>query len=87
MGNSKGIARPDGIERVSNGILTGLVAVVLICAVLPVIVSQLAGLSSNTVLATWSGLAAFQTLAYIIPTVFLIGAVIVMIRYFSSSRE
>lgn len=87
MGNSRGITRPDGIERVSNGVLTGLIAVVLICAVLPVIVSQLAGLSSNTMLATWSGLAAFQTLAYIIPTVLIIGAIIVMIRYFSSSRE
>ena len=70
------------------GTVVGMsVGVILTAAMLPVIVSQLSGLSSNTVLATWSGLAAFQTLAYIIPTVFLVGAIIVMIRYFSNSRE
>lgn len=84
---AKSISGPDGIERVSNGILTGLVSVVLICAVLPVIVSQIAGLSSNTILASWGGLGAFQTLGYLIPTVFILGVVIVIIRHFSSSRE
>lgn len=87
MGNGIVPTRPDGIERVTNGALTALIAVVLICAILPVIVSQLMGLSSNTVLSGWSGLGAFQTLGYLIPTVLIIGVVAVVIRYFTSSRE
>lgn len=87
MGARDIIQQPDGIEKITNGVLTGLVAIVLICAVLPVIVSQITGLGSNTLLASWSGLAAFQTLGYLIPTVLIIGAVVVMMRNFARSRE
>lgn len=85
MGKS-GESRPDGIERVSSGMLTVLVGVIMVCAFLPTIVSQIMGLSNSSI-ASWTGLAAFQSVAYIIPTVLIAGIVIVAVRHFSNSRE
>lgn len=76
----------DGIERVTNGALVVLIGVIMVCAFLPVIVSQIMGLSSSSI-ASWSGLAGFQSIAYIIPTVLIAGIIIVAIRLFSNSRE
>ena len=81
------LAKPDGMDRISNALFTGLIGIVLLCALLPVFISQIAGLGSNTVLASWSGLAGFQTIAYVIPIVFVVGLMIVLVRFFSSSRE
>lgn len=76
--------RPDGIERISNALFTGLMGVVLLCALLPVFISQIGGLSNNPILTVWDGLGGFQTLAYLLPVVFLIGLFIVIIRFFSN---
>lgn len=88
MGNKNGgIDKPDGIERISNALFTGLIGVVLLCALLPILISQVAGLSNNVILSGWAGLSGFQDLLYLLPVVFGIGMVIVIIRFFSSSRE
>ena len=81
------LAQPDGIDRMSTALFTGLIGIVLLCALLPVFISQIAGLSTNAVLASWSGLGGFQTVAYVIPTVFIIGLIILLVRFFSGSRE
>lgn len=81
------IAKPDGMDRISNALFTGLIGIVLLCALLPVFISQISGLSSDATLAGWSGLAGFQTIAYVIPVVFVVGLMIVLVRFFSSSRE
>ena len=86
MGNGKDY-RPDGIERVTNGALTALVAVALIAGVLPAIVSQILGLGDIESLKGWDGLTAFQSFMYLVPTVMGIGAIAVIIRLFTSSRE
>ena len=79
--------KPDGMERITNALFTGLMGVVLLCALLPVFISQIADLSGNTILANWDGLDGFQSLAYLLPVVFLIGLFIVIIRFFSNRRE
>lgn len=79
--------KPDGIDRISNALFTGLMGIVLLCALLPVFISQIAGLSNNTVLSAWSGLDGFQSIAYLLPVVFIIGLVILIVRFFSRSRE
>lgn len=76
--------RPDGMERITNALFTGLMGVVLLCALLPVFISQIAGLSDDTILINWDGLGGFQTLAYLLPVVFLIGLFIVIVRFFSN---
>lgn len=76
--------KPDGIERITNALFTGLMGVVLLCALLPVFISQIAGLSGDTVLINWDGLEGFQALAYLLPVVFLVGLFIVIIRFFSN---
>ena len=81
------LAKSDGIDKMSTALFTGLIGIVLLCALLPVFISQIAGLGANTVLASWSGLTGFQTIAYIIPTVFIIGLIILLVRFFSGSRE
>ena len=83
MGNGKEY-RPDGIERVTNGVLTAVIAVALIAGVIPVIVSQVLGLSS---IEGWAGLEGFQNMMYLVPTTLAIGAIAVIIRLFTSSRE
>lgn len=88
MGNKNGgIDKPDGIERITNALFTGLIGIVLLCALLPILISQVADLSNNAVLEGWAGLSGFQDLIYLIPVVFGIGLIIVIIRFFSSSRE
>lgn len=81
---SNGPDKPDGIERISNALFTGLMGIVLLCALLPVFISQIGGLSDNPILTVWDGLGSFQTLAYLLPVVFLIGLFIVIIRFFSN---
>lgn len=76
--------KPDGMERITNALFTGLMGVVLLCALLPVFISQIAGLSDDTILINWDGLGGFQTLAYLLPVVFLIGLFIVIVRFFSN---
>lgn len=79
--------KPDGIERISNALFTGLIGVVLLCALLPIFISQIAGLSAVDTLKDWAGLSGFQDMLYLLPVVFGIGMVIVIIRFFSQSRE
>ena len=81
------VNKPDGIERITNALFTGLMGIVLLCALLPVFISQITGLSSDDILSGWDGLAGFQSLAYLLPVIFLVGLVIVIIRFFSNSRE
>ena len=81
------LVKADGIDKISTALFTGLIGSVLLCALLPVFISQIAGLGANAVLASWSGLSGFQTIAYIIPTVFIIGIIILLVRFFSGSRE
>ena len=76
---------PDGMERITNALFTGLMGVVLLCALLPVFISQIAGLSSDNILVNWDGLGGFQSLAYLLPIVFLIGLFIVIVRFFSNN--
>lgn len=89
MGNKQtaGLDKPDGIERISNALFTGLMGIVLLCALLPVFISQIAGLSKDTILSGWDGLVGFQSIAYLLPVVFIIGLVILIVRFFSNSRE
>lgn len=79
--------KPDGIERVTNALFTGLIAVVLIVALLPVFVSQFANVEGNTSLAGWSYLDTFVNLGYLLPVLFIVGVFIVIVRFFSKSRE
>ena len=79
-----GIDKPDGMERITNALFTGLMGIVLLCALLPIFISQIAGLSANEILGGWDGLGGFQSLAYLLPVIFLIGLVIVIIRFFSN---
>lgn len=81
------LVQPDGIDKMSTALFTGLIGIVLLCALLPVFISQIAGLGTIPALASWSGLAGFQTVAYVIPTVFIIGLIILLVRFFSGSRE
>ncbi len=81
------VGKPDGIERITNALFTGLMGIVLLCALLPVFISQIAGLSGDEILSGWDGLGGFQSLAYLLPVIFLVGLVIVIIRFFSNSRE
>ena len=85
--NGSGLTRPDGIERISNALFTGLMGVVLLCALLPIFISQIAGLSTNEILSGWDGLGGFQSIAYLLPVIFIIGLVILIVRFFSGSRE
>ena len=82
-----GLSRPDGIERISNALFTGLMGIVLLCALLPIFISQIAGLSANEILSGWDGLDGFQAIAYLLPVIFIVGLVILIIRFFSGSRE
>lgn len=77
---------PDGMERITNALFTGLMGIILLCALLPVFISQIAGLSGDTILSAWTGLGSFQTLAYLLPVVFLVGLFIVIIRFFSNRK-
>lgn len=79
--------KPDGIERITNALFTGLMGIVLLCALLPVFISQIGGLSGSSILSEWEGLGAFQDLAYLLPVVFLVGMFIVIIRFFSNRRN
>ena len=79
-----GVDRPDGMERITNALFTGLMGIVLLCALLPLFISQISGLSDNAILSAWDGLGGFQSLAYLLPVIFLIGLVIVIIRFFSN---
>lgn len=85
--NGSGLSRPDGIERISNALFTGLMGIVLLCALLPIFISQITGLSDNAVLSAWDGLGGFQSIAYLLPVIFIIGLVILIVRFFSGSRE
>lgn len=79
--------KPDGIERVTNALFTGLIAVILVIALLPIFVSQFAGVEGNTALAGWDYLDTFVNLGYLIPVLFIVGIFIVIVRFFSKSRE
>ncbi len=81
------LARPDGIERITNALFTGLMGVVLLCALLPIFISQITGLSDNDILSGWDGLGGFQSIAYLLPVIFIIGLIILIVRFFSGSRE
>ena len=77
---------PDGIERITNALFTGLMGVILLCALLPVFISQITGLSDDTILTNWDGLGGFQSLAYLLPVIFLVGLIIVIVRFFSNRK-
>jgi len=79
--------KPDGIERVTNALFTGLIAVILIIALLPVFVSQFANVEGDTALAGWMYLDTFVNLGYLLPVLFIVGVFIVIVRFFSKSRE
>lgn len=79
--------KPDGIERVTNALFTGLIAVILVIALLPVFVSQFAGVESNTALEGWAYLSTFVDIGYMLPVLFIVGIFIVIVRFFSKSRE
>lgn len=81
------LTRDDGMDKIANALFTGLIGVVLLCALLPVFISQIAGLSNNATLSGWSGLVGFQNLAYILPVVFIIGIIWMIVKFFSMSRE
>ena len=85
--NGSGLSRPDGIERISNALFTGLMGIVLLCALLPIFISQITGLSDNDILSGWDGLGGFQSIALLLPVIFIIGLVILIVRFFSGSRE
>lgn len=85
--NGSGLSRPDGIERISNALFTGLMGIVLLCALLPIFISQITGLSDNDILSGWDGLGGFQSIAFLLPVIFIIGLVILIVRFFSGSRE
>ena len=76
--------KPDGMERITNALFTGLMGVVLLCALLPVFISQITGLGDDPILTNWGNFGSFQTLAFLLPIVFLIGLFIVIIRFFSN---
>lgn len=80
------IGKPDGIDRMTNALFTGLVGIVLLCALVPIFISQIQGITMPQGI-TWDGLAGFQSLAYLLPVVFLIGLIIMIIRFFSASKE
>lgn len=80
------IGKPDGIDRMTNALFTGLIGIVLLCALVPVFITQIAGIKLPEGV-TWAGLDGFQSLAYLLPVVFLIGLIIMIVRFFSSSRE
>lgn len=80
------IGKPDGIDRMTNALFTGLVGIVLLCALVPIFISQIQGITLPAGV-TWDGLAGFQSLAYLLPVVFLIGLIIMIIRFFSASKE
>lgn len=80
------IGKPDGIDRMTNALFTGLIGIVLLCALVPVFISQIQGITFADGV-TWDGLAGFQSLAYLLPVVFLIGLIIMIVRFFSSSKE
>lgn len=79
--------KPDGIERVTNALFTGLIAVILIVALLPVFVSQFANVDGNESLAGWAYLDTFVNLGYLLPVLFVVGLFIIIVRFFSRSRE
>ena len=79
--------KPDGIERVTNALCTGLIAVILIVALLPVFVSQFANVDANESLAGWMYLDTFVNLGYLLPVLFVVGLFIIIVRFFSRSRE
>lgn len=80
------IGKPDGIDRMTNALFTGLVGIVLLCALVPIFITQIAGITLPQGVS-WSGLAGFQSLAYLLPVIFLIGLIIMIVRFFSSSKE
>lgn len=82
-----GEQKPDGIERVTNALFTGLIAVILIIALLPVFVTQFAGVENNDLLSGWLYLDTFVNLGYLLPVLFIVGVFIVIVRFFSKSRE
>lgn len=80
--------KPDGIDRVTNALFTGLIAVILIVALLPIFVSTFSGLGGEgSPVAGWAYLDTFVNLGYMIPVLFIVGVFIVIVRYFSKSRE
>lgn len=79
--------KPDGIDRVTNALFTGLIAVILVVALLPIFVSTFDGVAGNNALAGWDYLDTFVNLGYLIPVLFIVGVFIVIVRYFSKSRE
>lgn len=80
------IGKPDGIDRMTNALFTGLVGIVLLCALVPIFITQIAGITLPQGVS-WNGLAGFQSLAYLLPVIFLIGLIIMIVRFFSSSKE
>ena len=71
------VDKPDGIERITNALFTGLMGIVLLCALLPVFISQIAGLSSDEILSGWDGLGGFtSTLVGILVGAVILGAMI-----------
>ena len=80
------VGKPDGIDRMTNALFTGLIGIVLLCALVPVFISQIAGITLPDGVS-WAGLEGFQSLAYLLPVIFLIGLIIMIVRFFSSSRE
>lgn len=82
-----GEQKPDGIDRVTNALFTGLIAVILIIALLPIFVSQFAGIENNDLLDGWIYLDTFVNLGYLIPVLFIVGVFIIIVRFFSKSRE
>lgn len=79
--------RPDGIQKITDGMMVILLGSLFITAFLPVIVSQFLGLNDNPMLSGWSGLEAFQSVGFIIPMLLIAGVALVAVRMFSRNRE
>ena len=95
MGNKGGssidklgwLVKEDSIDKMSGALFTMLIGVILLGVILPVFVSQIAGWGTITALSGWSQLGALQSVLYALPLVFGIGMMIVLVRFFSRSRE
>ena len=95
MGNTKGnaldrlgwLTKEDSIDKMSMALFTMLIGVVLLGVILPIFVSQIAGWSTISALSGWSQLGALQSVLYALPLVFGLGMMIVLVRFFSRSRE
>lgn len=81
------LTREDSIDRMSTALITMLIGAILLGVILPIFVSQISGWSTITALQGWSGLTSLQSVLFALPLVFGLGMMIILIRFFSRSRE